>query len=266
MEGLTASGLEESQRYYRFEELSDAVFNIFREAAQKELQRGCILELGCGRARLGSALENLGYRVTGIDNNPIACASARTRIAELLELNLTDYPRVSAELAGRQFDWLVAVDVLEHLLNPDAVLDFYQRFLRPDGRVVIAVPNVAVWDNRLRLLFGRFNYADSGVMDRTHVRFFTFKTARSFLLNAGLTPLRTDFDPGIVRVLLPYIKRIIRRNSNPGTMADSQSYRFYMKCIMPVERMFCRIAPGFFGFRIVIEAHRISRVQKPPNH
>src|SRR6266446_4013085 len=176
--------------YYQFEEVNNAVILLFREA-RREQTRGSVLDLGCGRARLGVEIERLGYTVTGIDNSPVACATARTRISEVIEGDFTDSVGTAASLKGRQFDWLLAADVLEHLAEPKSALCFYRRFLKPGGRLIVSLPNVAVWDNRLRLFFGRFDYTDSGVLDRTHLRFFTFRTVRRLLAGSGFTVIRT---------------------------------------------------------------------------
>src|SRR5579863_632956 len=155
--------------YYCYEDINYAVVELLRDACGSHPDSTTLLDVGCGRGRLGLAIEALGYKVTGLDNSPIACATARERISEVLELDITDYGRVAQRLDGRRFDWLLAADSLEHSADPWAVLRFYRQFLKPDGRLLISLPNVAVWDNRIRMLLGRFNYADSGVMDRTHL-------------------------------------------------------------------------------------------------
>lgn len=172
---------ESSSSYYQFEDINNAIIRLFRNARQCDRKLGSVLDLGCGRARLGLEVERLGYTVAGIDNNPVACATARTRISEVVELDFMKLDAVAAALNGRQFDWIMAADVLEHSAEPQAALRFYRRFLKPYGRLIVSLPNVAVWDNRFRLLFGRFDYRDSGVMDRTHLRFSPFARHVSLL-------------------------------------------------------------------------------------
>src|SRR5713101_9545554 len=142
--------------YYQFEEVNNAVILLFRDAQQREA--GSVLDLGCGRARLGFEIERLGYTVTGIDNSPVACATARTRISEVIAGDFMDSVGTAASLKGHQFDWLLAADVLEHLAEPKSALCFYRRFLKPGGRLIVSLPNVAVWDTRLRCCFGRRCY------------------------------------------------------------------------------------------------------------
>src|SRR5260370_15397559 len=121
--------------YYQFEEVNNAVILLFRETRREETP-GRVLDLGCGRARLGFESERLGYTVTGIDNSSVACATARTRISEVIEGDFMDSVGTAASLKGRDFDWLLAVDVLEHLAKPTTALWFYRQFIKPAGPVL----------------------------------------------------------------------------------------------------------------------------------
>ena len=257
---------ESSSSYYQFEDINNAIIRLFRNARQCDRKLGSVLDLGCGRARLGLEVERLGYTVAGIDNNPVACATARTRISEVVELDFMKLDAVAAALNGRQFDWIMAADVLEHSAEPQAALRFYRRFLKPDGRLIVSLPNVAVWDNRFRLLFGRFDYRDSGVMDRTHLRFFTFRTARELIIEAGFTPLRRTWEPGIARAFMPAVKGLLGRKGGSSAILESPAYRFYLRYVLPVEHLVCGIAPGLLAFRVVILARLNDCAEEPPSH
>jgi 2-polyprenyl-3-methyl-5-hydroxy-6-metoxy-1,4-benzoquinol methylase len=257
---------ESNSSYYQFEDINNAIIRLFRNARQCDRKLGSVLDLGCGRARLGLEVERLGYTVTGIDNNPVACATARTRISEVVELDFMKLDAVAAALKGRQFDWIMAADVLEHSAEPQAALRFYRRFLKPDGRLIVSLPNVAVWDNRFRLLFGRFDYRDSGVMDRTHLRFFTFRTARELIIEAGFTPLRRTWEPGIARAFMPAVKGLLGRKGGSSAILESPAYRFYLRYVLPVEHLVCGVAPGLLAFRVVILARLNDCAEEPPSH
>jgi 2-polyprenyl-3-methyl-5-hydroxy-6-metoxy-1,4-benzoquinol methylase len=252
--------------YYQFEDINNAIIRLFRSAYQRDGKLGNVLDLGCGRARLGLEVQRLGYTVAGIDNSPVACATARTRISEVVELDFTKLDAVAAALNGRQFDWIMAADALEHLADPRTTLRFYRRFLKPDGRLIVSLPNVAVWDNRLRFLFGRFDYRDSGVMDRTHLRFFTFRTARELVIEAGFRPLRRTWEPGIARAFMPALKGLLSRKGGPSAIIESPAYRFYVRYILPAEHLVCGIAPGLLAFRVVILARLNDCAEEPPSH
>ena len=173
-------------------------------------------------------------------------------------MDLADTAMVETAFADRKFDFILLADVLEHLPDPLTVLRFYVRFLAPGGRVVISLPNIACWDRRLALMLGRFDYADAGIMDRTHLRFFTFRTARILLQEAGMTVLSTSHAPGIARAFLPFIKRQLKLTSAaapaPEAILNSPAYRFYETWLLPAERAVAGLGPGLLSFRIVLVA------------
>jgi SAM-dependent methyltransferase len=107
---------------------------------------------------------------------------------------VADLDRDVPRLEGA-FDVIVYGDVLEHLVDPLDVLVELNEYLAPGGRVVISMPNVAHLWIRLSLLFGRFQYADRGLLDRTHLRFFTERSVRELVADAGLGVLRLETTP-----------------------------------------------------------------------
>jgi 2-polyprenyl-3-methyl-5-hydroxy-6-metoxy-1,4-benzoquinol methylase len=95
------------------------------------------------------------------------------------------------------FDAIVFGDVLEHLADPACVLTLARRCLSPGGVIIVSVPNIAHWTVRLRLLFGRFEYRDGGIMDATHLRWFTRKTLLAMLAHAGLEATEVGASVGL---------------------------------------------------------------------
>jgi hypothetical protein len=77
--------------------------------------------------------------------------------------------------------------VLEHLTDPWQILKKAVTLLAPGGNIIIALPNISNAENRFRMMFGQFEYAEIGVMDKTHLRFFNQQTARELITQAGLT-------------------------------------------------------------------------------
>jgi SAM-dependent methyltransferase len=240
--------------YYQHEDINNAIVGLFAEAKNNDNKAGTVLDVGCGRGRLGLEIETLGFRVTGIDDSSVACETARTRLSEVIELNLMDFAKVAKMLGERRFDWLMMADVLEHLPYPEKALEFYKQYLAAGGRLMVSLPNAVVWDNRLRIMLGRFDYRDSGTMDRTHLRFFTFRSARELVENAGFTPLRRTLEPGIVRAFLPLVKKLVAGKDSPSGILESPSYQFYKNYILPVEQALASILPGLFAFRTVMTA------------
>lgn len=135
-----------------------------------------ILDVGCGAGDNAARLK--GGRddrwVVGLTHSPTEAEIARTHCNAVHVLDLR-----SAALSGfgEPFDTIVLSHVLEHLPDPVDVLRHLLLLLRPGGYVVIAVPNVLEWRTRLAFLNGRFEYADHGILDRTHLRFYTPRTA-----------------------------------------------------------------------------------------
>lgn len=245
--------------YYEFDDINQTVVGIMAGLRRERPGTPTALDVGCGRGQLGGAIRSLGYRVTGIERHPRASVTARERLDEVVSVDLADQAATAAALADRRFDVLLFADVLEHLPDPLAVLRFYRRFLAPGGRVVISLPNIACWDRRLALLFGHFDYADAGIMDRTHLRFFTFRTAGIMVREAGMTVLSTGHAPGIARAFLPLIKRNLGRAAgtaapDPGAILDSPAYRFYEKWLLPGEQAVAGLWRGLLSFRIVLVA------------
>ncbi len=219
-----------------------------------------VLDVGCGFATTSAEIEKLGNRVTGIELNGDAAVKASSRLTAVVQSDLGDLGGVAARLGSAMFDVVMFADVLEHLPDPLPVLRDYLRFLRPGGSVIVSLPNVALWSVRLMLLAGRFDYADSGVLDRTHLRFFTRTTAKALVADAGLRVVRTTLTPGIVRPFVPLVKSLSARRSegqhDPAALMQSPAYRAYLKLVYPIEHVLSRLAPGLLAFQTVVEAVR----------
>lgn len=140
------------------------------------------LELGCGEGRLGARLRARGLEVHGIEAVPAAAAAAATRLDRVVT---GDLEQVEFDQPDGWFDLLLCGDVLEHLRDPWALLRRVRRVLAPGASVVASVPNVQYFPVVLDLLRGRWEYRDQGVLDRTHLRFFTRREARRLFESTG---------------------------------------------------------------------------------
>jgi 2-polyprenyl-3-methyl-5-hydroxy-6-metoxy-1,4-benzoquinol methylase len=143
-----------------------------------------VLDVGCSTGALGKALSERGCTVTGVEVDPEAADHARSHLAEVLVADLDDVELGSLPF-DRDFDVIVFADVLEHLKDPVRALRSSASLLRPGGYAVISIPNVAHASVRLALLDGRFDYQDLGLLDETHIRFFTRQTLRGLLASSG---------------------------------------------------------------------------------
>jgi 2-polyprenyl-3-methyl-5-hydroxy-6-metoxy-1,4-benzoquinol methylase len=209
-----------------------------------------VLDVGCGFATTAQKIRDLGNRVVGIESSPAAVAVARQRVDEVIEADLQNI----GALGDRRFDAIIFADVLEHLPWPIGVLKSYLALLKPGGSVIISLPNVGLWSVRLGLMFGRFQYDESGVLDRTHLRFFTRRSAIQMMRSAGLEPLRRTYNPGLVRPFVPLAKKFLGRGGDAGSILESKPYRTYLKVVYPVERLVARAWPGLLAFQMIFEA------------
>jgi 2-polyprenyl-3-methyl-5-hydroxy-6-metoxy-1,4-benzoquinol methylase len=143
-----------------------------------------VLDLGCSNGLLARPLLEKNVNVTGVDAGP----------GEKLASELAEYYQRDLELPlelpyERVFDYVVCADVIEHLRNRAQLLRGARRYLKPEGRLIISTPNIALWFYRLSLLVGRFEYGARGVLDETHVHLYTGATFRREIEKAGFTIL-----------------------------------------------------------------------------
>ncbi len=141
------------------------------------------LDVGCGGGFVAGALGRLGWTIDGIEADPELAEQARQHCRTVYAI---DASRL-LDLGSGQYDVVIFGDVLEHLVDPAPVLRSAKELLRPGGFVIVSVPNVAHAFVRASLLSGRFEYQERGILDRTHLRFFTRKTLRDFVRDCGYT-------------------------------------------------------------------------------
>jgi len=140
-----------------------------------------VLELGCAAGAMTAVLaRHYGCRVTGVEMDAGAAEAAALH-ADAVHVASLEGPGWAAPLQGRQFDTILAADVLEHLHDPAACLHQLHPLLLEDGRLVVSVPNIAHGGVIASLLCGEFEYRDVGLLDRTHVHFFTPASLRRLL-------------------------------------------------------------------------------------
>lgn len=154
-----------------------------------------VLDVGCATGYLAAEMAARGCAVVGVEADPAAARAAAAHAERVVtgDAETDDCRRALAALAP--FDAVVCGDVLEHLRDPWAALRFLASLLGPGGRVVVSVPNIGHWTARRALLRGRFRYAEHGLFDQTHLRFFTRASARELVETAGLAVTGERFAP-----------------------------------------------------------------------
>ena len=258
--------MDEPAPYAYFEDVNWGLLRLWGGRAG-----ATILDVGCGFATTSERLRRLGNHVTGIESSAVAVATAAGRIDEVIQADLQNTDEIARRLGDRRFDVVMFADVLEHVAWPLPVLKSYLRFVAPGGSVIVSLPNVGLWSTRLALLAGRFEYADTGVLDRTHLRFFTRGSARRLIEAAGLPITRRTYNPGLVRPFVPLAKKLLARRGggarpaaspsdaaspphDPAALLESAPYRAYLATIYPVERVISAIWPGLLAFQMIFEA------------
>lgn len=162
-----------------------------------------ILDVGTASGYLGEVWKKSGHHVTGIEFDPAAAAKAKENYHafRVADIETFDFPYRS------EFDYIVFADVLEHLRDPAAVLRRCIPGLKESGKIIISLPNVANWVIRLGLLFGRFDYTDRGILDRTHLRFFTLRSAGQLMDDASCEVLDVIPTPLPVQLIFPFTEK-----------------------------------------------------------
>ncbi len=193
-----------------------------------------VLDLGTASGFMGRLLVGRGHTVVGVESDREAVATARPHYAAL---HLADIQHL-AVLPEAPFDVVIAGDVLEHLTDPEAALDRALAQLAPGGRLLVSVPNVAFLQIRLGLLFGRFEYARRGILDRTHLRFFTSRALLAMLRGSGLTVSRRRGLPPPLPLVLP------------------ATAHWPLRLVLEMAALAARAWPALFAFQLVAEARR----------
>lgn len=197
-----------------------------------------VLDIGCGNGYIAKKLVAHGCEVVGVDNWPNP--ECRDAMAEFHRCDLNDgLDAIKDKLPPSSFERVLLLDVLEHLHDPDRVLRQAAEYLDRGGRLVVSLPNVANITIRLGLLFGQWNYTDRGILDRTHVRFFTRKSARQLLERNGYRVVETKVTNMPVELVL-------------GLRPDGIA----MKVISPILGLVTRMMPGLMGYQVFLVAKK----------
>jgi len=155
-----------------YEEL---VENFGFSAAQRIIiglvKTGEVLEVGASSGYLTKEFQKNGATVDAVELDPNA--TRRNSIARKVIIGSIEDENIQNQIT-RLHDFIICADVLKHLVNPDQALLYLKTRLRENGQIIISIPNVACWGMRITLLRGRFDYAESGLLDKTHLRFYTY--------------------------------------------------------------------------------------------
>ena len=181
--------------------VNDAVLSYVPISANR------ILDVGCGTGVFGEVLRNEREReVVGITYSSEEATLAEKRLSAVYCADLNNFDLTAL---GR-FDCVVMSHVLEHLYRPDEFLMQVRSILEPNGVIVVALPNVVFWPQRIQFLLGRWRYTDWGILDRTHFRFFDLYSSAELLRESGyeIVMRRCDGQFPLIKPLRPLIGKL----------------------------------------------------------
>lgn len=193
-----------------------------------------VLDVGAASGTLARMCQNKNLRLFGVEPNPAWAQMASPLYEKMWTCSISDLD----ESLSSGYDAIVLGDILEHLPNPEIILQKLVDHQPRGARFLISVPNIAnIWI-RLSLLLGRFDYADRGIMDRTHLRFFTRKTLIQMVRNSGLEIVSLQVTPIPLELVSRYFVTF------PG--------RLFHAALARVTSWL----PSLLGYQFVVEARK----------
>lgn len=145
-----------------------------------------ILDVGCGGGDNARELSATGMTVVGITLSEAEAELAR-KYCETVHLQ--NLENGLPALGSLRFDAVICSHVLEHICYPEKLLEDIHSILMPDGKLIVALPNIMHYRTRIMLALGRFDYQDYGTLDYTHFRWYTHRTGRELLTKHGFNVL-----------------------------------------------------------------------------
>lgn len=211
------------ENYYRDKSVKYGIGGTRRKKILQligDIKNKKILDIGCATGYVGSELKEMGNYVVGVDVSEPAVRQAKGALDEAYAVDVSgDWPD---EIKNKKFDFVILAEVLEHVFDPVNVLEKVNSVLADGGEIIITTPNIMAWHNRLRFIFGRFEYESQGTFDFGHIRFFTY----------------------------PYLKQVL---SEPGFKIEMENHIIYPGKLTRILKFW----PGLFANQFVIKAKKL---------
>jgi len=154
-----------------------------------------VLEIGCADGRLANMLSiKKKCKVYCVEKDPSMAIIVK---GKCVDIQNRDIEKIRLPYTEGFFDCLIMGNVLEHMVEPLKVLKDIRKYLSDDGFLIFSVPNIVNWHSRLTIFFGKFEYAESGVFDRTHLHFYNLNSAKKLAIDAGYNIVSLDVTPSI---------------------------------------------------------------------
>lgn len=200
-----------------------------------------VLDLGCSTGELGAMIENLGHSVTGVDK--IQPSDFKVLLSNYIAADLND--GVPKDLNGA-FDVILCADVLEHLQAPEKLLNELHSLLSPTGEILVSIPNFGHWYPRIKTLTGLFDYDSKGILDHTHLRFFTRRSFQKLAQQSG------------------YSSKVFANTGVPFELIrtkQSSPFKTSIMLVRQIEKLLIRLRPQIFSYQFVL---RLKPHETPP--
>jgi|SaaInlStandDraft_2_1057019.scaffolds.fasta_scaffold122895_2 2-polyprenyl-3-methyl-5-hydroxy-6-metoxy-1,4-benzoquinol methylase len=198
--------------------------------------KGEVLDVGSSSGFLASDIKSKDYCLTCIDIEETKNISEDIDI--YIKADLEKYTDI--QLKG-DYDYIIMADVIEHIRDSNGLVKYLGKYLRnKNSRIIVSVPNIAIWYYRLSLLFGEFNYTEKGTLDHTHVHFYTKKTIIKLLKESGYEPVWIEYSN------LPF-----------EVVLSSKWPVLFLSILDTVYRYLTLIWPTMFSYQYIIEAKKI---------
>jgi len=209
-------------------------FNVYKQTANLISNNSNILEIGCATGFFAEYLKiNKKCTVTGVDINSAQLKRAKNHCKNVVlgdildsEVDLKIKKIINKE---NGFDVILSMASIEHLLSPEKFLNQIKQYASEKTKIIITTSNIAHWSMRIKLLFGNFEYEEYGLLDKTHLKFYTFDSFEKLLINEGYKIKKLYIDPWDFPII-PYPK-IWRTNFKIGKIigffSENLEYKYY---------------------------------------
>jgi len=201
----------------------------------ENMQLGSVLDVGCAGGEISDFAAQIGHKVVAVDIN-----QPQNRLTNAIFVQ-HDLDKGLPLIIDDNFDLIVCADVLEHLRTPDTLLYELQERLTSSGKIIASIPNFGNWYPRTRVLLGKFDYDARGILDQTHLRFFTRKSFTRLANTAGydVTKIWTTGIPFEVMLRGAPKRRI--------------SWRTLLLVLAKIDRGLCRLRANLFAYQFIFE-------------
>lgn len=178
---------------HKYSTTNMAIRELEKEFSEKSKSKSVkVLDVGCNEGYLGERFSD-SFVVYGIERDIEAAKVAKKTYKKVFNTDLNQLEEINSTLKGHSFNAIVCLDVLEHILYPLEALNLLLEHLNKGGILIVSLPNVAHWKIRLKLLFGSFNYTDSGILDKTHLHLYTKSSGRKLIKKSNAILEKTKF-------------------------------------------------------------------------